>query len=164
MGVIKTAQESFTDKVILEHIWRRETESQVSNWYKSILRRNNKGQVTYHVLRRARSQMCGYSKLNEMESQRKIGHKVGRKKVYVRTIFYFEALERLIKRSEWCDVFNDFSEFCLEGRVWVYSKQDRLSNAVVINIRKPQWFTTTKLLFVLHLHLSSKKVSGKLNE
>jgi len=35
-----------------------------------------------------------------LESQRKIGHKVGRKKVYVRTIFYFEALERLIKRSE----------------------------------------------------------------
>ena len=102
MGVIKTAQESFTDKVIPEHIWRSERESQVSNCYKSIAwRRNNKGKCkcTYHVLRRARSQIFGYSKLNEMESQRNIGHKVGRKKVYIRAVFYFEPLERLIKRK-----------------------------------------------------------------
>ena len=58
-----------------------------------------KCKCTYHVLRRARSQIFGYSKLNEMESQRNIGHKVGRKKVYIRAVFYFEPLERLIKRK-----------------------------------------------------------------
>lgn len=46
------------------------------NWVKSVLGRRNskrKGECGYHVLRRTRSLMCGYSRKNEMESQRKLG-------------------------------------------------------------------------------------------
>lgn len=54
----------------------------------------------YHALRKARSQMCGYNRNNEMESQRKLGQNVRSNKVYIKTIFYSEPLERFLKRSE----------------------------------------------------------------
>lgn len=38
-----------------------------------------KWKCTYHVLRKANSQMCGYSRKNEMVSQGKLGQNVGRK-------------------------------------------------------------------------------------
>lgn len=94
---IKGSQECMTDKVIPEHTLRGKGESHVYNCDESVLgRRNSKGKCesAYHVQRRAMSQMCSYCRKNKMEIPRKYGQKVGRNKVYIKTLGHWRSSRR----------------------------------------------------------------------